>query len=327
MDAFQDKEAVNIEVECPCGTIFMISSRYAGKKGKCPICGGIVRVSDLANPEPIDADEALSERTVVEEDESEAAEVSMVGSQEPILEPLTEDLSRPKHLRPAKRQDSYLAGWMRVDSGLGLLYKALAAVIILSLMRQFLGFLASNISREDFKGLNIALSVIGLGAIVGMILGKARCLYVPAKTGLRKFIVGSMLCPALAIVVSIFFVATMKKRPPSIPKVVLMVASSYGLIIAGEVMFLLFLRGVGVFLKSKLFKSTVTKFIIYVAVMMVAMPTLAVGMAILSASSKSPAPFLAATIVLLVLQVILLFWYFRILTGARDLIRRHARKM
>ncbi len=282
---------MTIPMDCTCGTSLRIPKRLAGKRCRCSSCGKIITVPK-ANQDFEGGGEAAPEQRRAHSPRRRKKEIA------------TKAPGAPRE-------------WKSVFTGLTVYYTSL----LLLIFTIFAAPVLILVLGRAIPILGLAVTIICLlvifGAAVAMIVGKVFCCGVPVKSGLRNYITGSIVLLALSMLSSVLVALAGRSEP--LPVIVNSIPGLFG--IGGEVMFLLFLRGLGQVVKSRNYPKSVERFIIFTAglfVLSLVTPFLAQSIA----ASGSMGMFIMLFLGLVVVMILWLAWYVVIIRDARNLVRR-----
>ena len=214
-----------IQVTCPsCQTTLKTADSSAGKRAKCPKCGGII---EIPSPTPI-ADEYELESTppslagFTDEELSSGTSMPLDNDRKPCPA-CGESISRKavkcrfcgevfdKSLRGivADRSLGIEPEWFKVRGGLATLYYSIGVMfgaIVLMIIGIMLmgGPTAPRNGGAEGPSLAVAIlmGVCGfaiLGAAIGVLVGQVRCTAAPAESGAKGLANGAAICIALNI--------------------------------------------------------------------------------------------------------------------------------
>ncbi len=305
---------MKIQVQCSCGKTFSVDGGFAGRRGKCPHCGGAVTVPAPAKEEPAEAQvEAVPEEEAVEAQVEAVTEEPGAGIEAAEERPRRHGRARPDRAPTIDPRSA--GGWQTVERGLGIFHVSMVVFLAIVFGFPFVGFLVAFMLPAMRLVLGILILLCLIGSLVGMIAGRVICCAVPGKTGLQKYIIGSILTMAGGFgLAMLLVVASTQSKIPEAASIVpnLMYFS-------GEILFLLFLRGIGSYFKSRTYESSVRNLIIFDVVLTVAMPALLLA----ALAGKSGGMLLGGVLLFVVLLIVMIVWYLRTIGAGRDLIRRN----
>jgi S1-C subfamily serine protease/phage FluMu protein Com len=123
---------MSIPVGCAnCGSTLKVADQYAGKKGKCPKCGGVIQVPKIAQPiQPIEAPAPKPATATSALDELLAGDPSLLVASAPAAAPLA-PLAPVRPAAVAKSQSSGIPPWVWVTASGGVALVVLLLVMLI----------------------------------------------------------------------------------------------------------------------------------------------------------------------------------------------------
>jgi hypothetical protein len=205
---------VTIKVLCSNGHALAVADEHAGRKVRCPTCQEVLRVP-VAHPPEEDVD---------------------------LPDP--DDEPEPTPRKSSKRERR--AALARVNRGLGFRYAQLLlyliALLLFAVTLFVSNFTASSAPATRFLVLALAYLIIGVSLVTPVLglVGSILCLWVPAASGARPYIIVSCLLDVLSVPLGI---ALFLLRWPSVLTAPLWVPS--------WILFLFFLRNLSEYLRER----------------------------------------------------------------------------
>ena len=313
-----------IQVTCPsCQTTLKTADSSAGKRAKCPKCGGVLEI-----PIPVAA--------VVEDDEYEleavAPAASLASNELGGATPASDADRRPcpacgemiarkaikcrfcneifdRSLRGVATgpADAHDPRWLKVRSGLATLYYCIVAMlvaIVLLIIGAIItgGMSAANGSKEPPVIVAIGLVLFGITCLVagiGTIVGQVRCTNVPEESGAKGFANGAAICIVLNIVLSMAGTGSQNPALNGLGSLISM---------AGYILFILFIRRSAAYLDDADLATSAGRFLIFGVVTF-----FGVIAVIASAVAQIEILSLMLGVTLFVMGVAAFIWYLRLI--------------
>lgn len=322
-----------IIVNCPCGKRLSAPDSAAGKRVRCPGCQKVL-VVPAPDPPP---DERMSALL----DGVEAQQATRCPSCNEPLAPEAVlcvhcgyDLRTGEHVgqtappqRKSKRKKGTKKAWRTVRLGLTLVYVAL-----LTYIGVFLGLILAAVAALTgappgllAMGLFLGIAALFGGAILQLV-GQCLCLAAPPSQGARGFIIAAIACIVGSLLLGVIDGVQRGAAGPMQQQGATTALSALGFLLglAGNVLFLLFLRAVALSFRFRELASDVIRYL----VLLCGFPFFVIASAILL-------PIIAATmqggmlrnvvaliwfVVFLVYVVAVIVWYIRLIRQTRDAI-------
>ncbi len=283
---------MTISVECSCGRVLNVPSASAGKRIACGSCGAAVEVPETA---------------VLEAPEDGLQEEARISSS--------------RRRRTWKEAEASCVqgnrGWRSVETGLTVMYVSFLSLVCTVGGGLILAIAGALIDRRLAMPIIVVSILSVLALCVAIIVGKVMCCAVPESTGLRKLIIGSLIFMAAGVGLSVIFSLARAKTGGSsaLPLLSTLVST------AGEFLFLLFIRGIGVHFRSKSVEKNAVNYMIFWGILTV----LTAALPFIAAYTLATGTFLlmlGIAILTLAVAVFALFWYASLIRSCRDLVKR-----
>jgi len=307
---------VPIEVTClSCRGAFNAPDSAAGKRAKCPTCGGVISIPQLvavgatgAAPAVI-VEEPLSAEPLVAEPEAGRKHCPMCGEDiaasaikcrfcGEILDPAMKGMI-------AAQGDASDPAWRRVRTGLATIYYCLVVIIVAVIVMCVGGALAFAGGGDPPV---LAMLVIGLGALaimgagLGTLVGQGLCCSVPESSGARGFMIGAIGCLVANVLFSMFGSAAGAEAISGFGNLVSLV---------GAVLFMLFIRQSAIYLGNFALGSSVLKFLMFAVGAFVGCIVLIIAAAVV----QTPILIGIAILIGVVCAIIYFAWYLSLIRG------------
>lgn len=267
-----------IQVTCSaCHSSFNAPDSAAGKRAKCPKCGGVIEI-----PQPVAVaieDEILEAEPVAgsafsDEDFAEPVAAMPLADRKPCPmcgEMIQKDAVKCRYcgevFDPAMRGrlstgDARDPAWRRVRSGLSTMYNAIVILLISAIAIGICAVVGAAMSGpgggRDMPAGMIILFIVGglaiLGAAIAMLVGQVMCAGVPANSGARGFANGAVICLVLNFVLNMAGTSMHNQA-----------VSGFGSLVSvvGHVLFILFIRQSATYLGNLELASSAGKFLVF----------------------------------------------------------------
>jgi predicted RNA-binding Zn-ribbon protein involved in translation (DUF1610 family) len=303
--------------------MFNAPDSAAGKRAKCPTCGGVIQIPTRHVEEEIfEAEPELASGFADEEFEVEApASLPEAPNLKPCPmcgEMIQKDAVKCRYC--GELFDKSLAGvvggagdvsdprWRKVRSGLAILYYSIiiifAAMLLLVIGAATIGAMAHNQPGGDppvvLMILILPVGLIVLGAGIGTLVGQALCTSVPESSGARGFAIGAILCIVANFLLSMFGGIIQSEAISGMGSLVSII---------GSVLFILFIRRTATYLNNQELAASAGRFLIFAA----AMVGVAVVLGTAAAIAAAPAIIGIVGLVVVVGALIAFVWYLRLI--------------
>jgi len=312
---------VPIKVTCGgCGVTLTTPDASAGKRAKCPKCGGAIPIPEAPQEEIYEVESSLfgglpepkmaSSSAIKDERRPcrSCGEMILVDAVkcrycgEVFDKSLKGVLNTPGNLNnPA---------WLIVRSGLATIYNCVGilfgTILLMFLLGVILGAMNAGPDRaaEPPAAMMIVFGIAGLvimGSGIGILVGQVRCTNVPHESGAHGFAVGAILCLVANILLSLAGGATNSPALSGIGSLLSMI---------GSILFMLFIKRSATYLNNYELASSAKKFLIFGVVMFVGM----IALGILAAVG-APVLVLIIGVGALVGGLISIAWSMRLIRG------------
>ncbi len=326
-----------IQVTCPsCRGMFNAPDSAAGKRAKCPTCGGVIVIATpalaaaVADAEPeavggYSGDEFAVEAPAALAEGEERKPCPMCGEMiaakaikcrfcGEILDPTMKGMI-------GAQGDASDPGWRRVRTGLALLYYSIVTIFIAAIVAgigiAISGAIAGPGGGDLPVGAIIILVIGGLviiGAAIGTLVGQVFCISVPEISGARGFIIGAIVCMVVNVLLSIAGEAAGSEALSGIGSLVSLV---------GNVLFILFIRQSATYLNDHQLAASALKFLIFGIIVFVVVVMLGVAAGVAAAGvAGAPVFIVILGLVVIVCALVALVWYLRLLRSLMTTIDR-----
>jgi hypothetical protein len=318
---------VSIQVICQnCQTTLKTSDSSAGKRAKCPKCGGIIDIP--ASPSaPVESDEYELEPPTASpqrsfSDDELAAGSTPAGDRKPC--PACGEQIAAKAIKcrfcgevfdrslrgiASGGRDVHDPGWQKVRNGLGILYYSIVAMFASLVVIMIGGMLLGGTAVDDNEKPPIAFIVlIGIGGLVifaaaiGTLVGQVKCSSVPAESGAKGLATGAALCIVGNVALSMIGGAS------EIPALNLL-GSLLSLI--GYLLFILFIRRAAASLSNFDLADSAGHFLMFG----VAAFVFGIGLGVVGAIAQLPVLLGLLGLGLFVVGIVTFVWYLRLIKG------------
>jgi predicted RNA-binding Zn-ribbon protein involved in translation (DUF1610 family) len=202
-------------------------------------------------------------------------------------------------------------GWLKVRSGLSLMYNGIVAVFIAMIVVVIAAIAIGGMEMRGGPGADPpagVMVVIGIGGLVLIIagicvlVGQAKCTNVPDDSGAKGFATGAIICTAGNIIASMAGGASQQQA-------IAAVGNLLGLI--GYVLFVLFIRRAARALGDDELEASAGRFLAFGVLLFVG----AILLGVLSGMARAPVLMGILGIVILVSVLVGFIWYLRLLKG------------
>jgi hypothetical protein len=259
-----------IEFTCPeCRQRVRVSEALAGLNARCPNCTAGVSVPESSSPEPTAVTQHPPDTGP--RDAWEPARTRWADDQ-----PGREDYA-------FLRRDVDDSGWQVVRYALTLEYIAMVIMVCayagMLLMQCVAGMANPGAGPGGGQGallfvgcLALVLALGILGAFILMIVGRCMACLVPAESGAKGLAIGSIASIGLAVVLGMALVVAAFSTPGSPQSTVLLLALLIATVLvalAAHILYLLFLRGVAVYLGNRSLAGRVIAYLVASLVLLV----------------------------------------------------------
>ena len=311
-----------IQVECQsCQGMFNAPDSAAGKRAKCPTCGGAIQIPAYAvaevpgaGPEPASAysgDDfsipAPAGGTLGEDrkpcpmcGEIIAARAIKCRFCNEILDPSMKGMI-------SAHSDASDPGWLRVRSGLATLYYCIVIIIIAAILMAIgagVAFAIAGNAGGDPPILAMIVLILGglviFGAAIGTFVGQVLCISVPENSGARAFIIGSVICTVANIVLSM---AGKIAEAPALSFLSNLVS------LVGYALFMLFIRQSATYLGDHQLAASAFRFILFG----IAFFVVAIVLGVMIGVAGAPALIAVIGFAAIVCGLVYLVWYLRLI--------------
>jgi predicted RNA-binding Zn-ribbon protein involved in translation (DUF1610 family) len=330
---------VAIQVTClHCHAKLTTDESKAGRKAKCPKCGGVIEIpalaplgaGDIVGGE-VDPFRGLADDDYQLEPPSAAPAAEASGERKPC--PMCGELIAAKAVKCrycGEVLDRSMRGviatggasdarWLKVRAGLDLLYKCIViiviAVIIFMIGGAVVAGLAGGGGRDDFPAAMIVLFAIGglvmFGAGIGALVGQVKCTNVPEESGAKGYAVGAIVCIVINFLTGF---AAGAAQVPAIGALGNLVS------IIGSILFVLFIRQSASFLGDERLASSAGRFLIFGVIMVLG----TIAMFVVAAAAQAPALAGIVGLGLVIGFLVGFLWYVRLIKGLIDTIDQRA---
>ncbi len=320
-----------IQVTCAaCGGVFHAPDTAAGKRAKCPKCGGAIQIPLPAPPAGVFEAEAAGGLPPDDSgfDVEPPSELPPRDALKPC--PMCGEMIQQSAVKCrfcGEVLDKSLAGvlggsgdvsdpaWLKVRAGLSTLFNCLVVIIVVFVVMivagMFLGFMAAGAANPAMPAeIAVVMGICGLvllGAVIGTIVGQARCTSVPAETGARGFAIGAVLCAVANVVMA---TAGNVADQDGI--------TTGGNLIAGigTVLFALFIRRAAAYLGDNALAASAGRFLIFAIAIFVG----AFLLGMFAAMMQAPIVLGVLGVAAVVAALISVVWYLRLIRWLRNTI-------
>jgi hypothetical protein len=306
--------------------MFHAPDSAAGKRAKCPTCGGVIQIPTAVEVEAAHAVPAA----VADVDDQYGVEAPTSATEDRKRCPMCGELIAAKAIKcrfcgevldPTMRQmiagagDVSEPGWSKVRSGLQTIYYCVAiiigAVLVIGIGAGVMGAMGAVQGGGDPPVALIILIAIGgltiLGAAIGTIVGQVLCTNVPERTGARGLAIGAVVCLVANILLGMVGGAAQVEAISGIGNLISMV---------GSVLFLLFIRKVALYLNDQSLATSALYFLIFGIAMAVGI----IVMVVMAAVAANEIVLGLVGLGVFALIIVSVVWYLIILRSAIRLI-------
>jgi hypothetical protein len=310
--------------------MFNAPDSAAGKRAKCPTCGGVIQIPSSApvrEPVPVapqssggfDDDEFEVEPPAALPGSATAASPAPTGERKrcPACGELiaasaikcrfcNEVLDKSMEGMLGRTGDASDPGWRKVRAGLATMYYCIVTIFLVVLLVVFgavavgaMGGFQNNADPPIFAMILFLLAMlVAIGAGIGILIGQALCTNAPQHSGARGYAIGAIVCVGLNFILSFIGGATQTEALSGVAGLVSMV---------GNILFILFIRQAATYLGNLDLASSAGNFLIFAVCMFVGIIAIGVAAAL--------APPIAAIlgIALLIAGLVMFIWYLRLI--------------
>ncbi len=301
---------------CPqCQKTLAVSDEFAGQMMRCPLCGATFQ-------SPPARGDAAAAPTVVFDVPAWMNSDSPATAPEPRRPRVGYDWSSVRN-GVASRLGS---GWHQVRRGLSIMPGSLTTAFFLLIASRSFLVMADPGPRVEELVLLLAVPLCVLGTIVALV-GSGLCILVPKESGLRPLAIAATACLFGCLVVSLVTFAVrvlFLKMAGRVELMSLAYLPAVILLLAGAVLFLLFLRGVARCFENRRLEQGVFYCAIGLGASPLAYLFVWVLMYLTSASVGGDGTGLAilSAVVFYLIAAADLFWFLQVLTDVRRTVQR-----
>ena len=320
---------MSIQVTChSCQTTLKTSDSSAGKRAKCPKCGGIIDIPAPVSA-PAQSDEYELEQPAApvhrsfSDDELSGASTP-AGDRKPC--PACGEQIAAKAVKcrfcgevfdrslrgiASGGGDIHDVGWLKVRSGLAILYYSIilmfASIIFIVIGAMVMGGMAAGGGDGDEPPAAVMVLIgIGglviLGAGIGTIVGQVKCSSVPAESGAKGMATGAALCIVGNVALSMIGSASDLEALSGLGSLLSMV---------GYLLFILFIRRTAMHLDNPDLSGSAGQFLMFGVVAFV----LGVGFGVVGAVAELPIVLGLIGFGLIIVGIVAFVWYLRLIKG------------
>lgn len=311
-----------IQVVCQsCQGMFNAPDSAAGKRAKCPTCGGVIQIPARAMAEVLDAGSEPASAYAGDDFSIPAPAEGALGEDRKRC-PMCGEIIAAKAIKcrfcneildPSMKgmiganSDASDPGWLRVRTGLATLYYCIAIIFITAILMGIgavAAFAIAGNAGGDPPVLAIIVLVLGglvlVGAGIGSFVGQVLCLSVPENSGARSFIIGSIVCTVANVLLSMVGGAADSQAISSLGSLVS---------IAGSVLFILFIRQAATYLGDHQLATSAMRFILFGIGVVVG----AVALGVMAGVAGAPALIAVLGLMVVVCAIVYLVWYLKLI--------------
>jgi hypothetical protein len=310
-------------VTCPsCNATLKTAESSAGKRAKCPKCAGIIQIPELAAP--VDEYELDTEASVggAFSDDELAGGPPITADRRPC--PACGELIPKKAIKcrfcgeildhsmrgvigsASGAGDVSDPGWLKVRSGLSILYNCIIIIFIAAIVMVISGMVMAGMAAgagDPPIAAAIPLAIGGLvilGAAIGTIVGQVKCTNVPQSSGAKGYATGAIICMVANIFLGMVGGASQNEAISGLGSLVSMV---------GYILFILFIRRSAAYLNDHDLASSAGKFLIFGCVMFV----VAMAAGVMAAVAAAPAMLAILGLAAVVGGLVAFVWYMKLI--------------
>lgn len=313
-----------IQVVCSsCQGMFNAPESAAGKRAKCPTCGGAIQIPAPAMAAALDAGLAGKSASPDDDFSMPVPGAGALGDERKQC-PMCGEMIAARAIKCrfcnqildssmkgmiSAHSDATDPGWLRVRNGLATLYYCIAIIfitIILIGIGMAVAFAVAGAGGGDPPIAAIILLGLGglvmIGAGIGSFVGQIMCIGVPENSGARGLIIGAVVCTVANVLCSMVGGAADSQAISGLGSL---------LSIVGSILFILFIRQSAAYLGDQQLATSALRFLIFGVAVVVG----AIVIGIMAGIAGVPALLAILGLAAIVCGIIYLVWYLRLIRG------------